>query len=798
MDYDYGRHCRRVQRDLKAGCRSISDQVSRWPGWSMRLLQNNILATGPYRNAHRIVVAELLQQGHEYDTRLLTVDATIRARFAGALVCSDLRDRVKRIPDTKVLRPIRNLALLASLWSPSLVRYYDWQHAGKKYLRLLREAAELHSNFRQDFVPRANAVLIERHESAIRNNKVKSVQEDDKTCLLEQQDLRNIVAGKIPDNGDREQLWTTSTNTTFYISSKRLLDWRGDKAYLYLLQYDNNGLVTKREPSIRLPTPSSPSSAAEVTNASEASETEEAHEGKDDQGHSSELDDDVPGEHNGSANNNSGPEELDRSGASSTSDTTDDAANAREEQEQELGASASPLTDQNNCSFSRDTERDYIVVSQDLINAYMATLDATATQQTHPLHNLRRQWLSTTTRWAKIYAYSGKYRSGVGMATCIEETEVLYFSADDFCSFAASGRRLEYPVLIREHFTDTGMHTLDTYAQLLRDGYSNQNIAIRSSKTITAEDRPVAWFCDQITSLATSISAGTNALNLQGIANAHRPTFTYLPRYQLMRSLCAQRGSLGKATSARASDVTSCDCFDILGLPGAFSGAHVDALTGTWLRNLTGIKLWMIVPQKQMDGEWDVFAQDGPLYEPNGKERLILLEQDDVLFMPPGLAVVHAVHTVETSLMEGGMLWDYHSIVATLQAVHWIATHQNATNEALPWELPAILAALEERVKGDGIRFATCGQLNKFRAEFQSAALQLKALGCDCSRCDFDGCICRIALRRCTQWCHGHEELPNTSHNCMHEQEAPYSSDEGNANDGESSHRKRRKRRRRK
>ena len=35
---------------------------------------------------------------------------------------------------------------------------------------------------------------------------------------------------------------------------------------------------------------------------------------------------------------------------------------------------------------------------------------------------------------------------------------------------------------------------------------------------------------------------------------------------------------------------------------------------------------------------------------------LIVLEPDDVLFMPLGLRVIHAVHTPQSSLMEGGML----------------------------------------------------------------------------------------------------------------------------------------------
>ena len=57
-------------------------------------------------------------------------------------------------------------------------------------------------------------------------------------------------------------------------------------------------------------------------------------------------------------------------------------------------------------------------------------------------------------------------------------------------------------------------------------------------------------------------------------------------------------GRIGKKTYLTPFDVGSCQSFEILGLRGAFSGAHMDALGGTWLRNLFGTKLWIIVPKQ--------------------------------------------------------------------------------------------------------------------------------------------------------------------------------------------------------
>jgi hypothetical protein len=51
----------------------------------------------------------------------------------------------------------------------------------------------------------------------------------------------------------------------------------------------------------------------------------------------------------------------------------------------------------------------------------------------------------------------------------------------------------------------------------------------------------------------------------------------------------------------------------------------------------------MIVPQQEMEGQWELFADQGSRWEPKGGARLIVLDVDDVLFMPLGYAIVHAV-----------------------------------------------------------------------------------------------------------------------------------------------------------
>jgi hypothetical protein len=251
--------------------------------------------------------------------------------------------------------------------------------------------------------------------------------------------------------------------------------------------------------------------------------------------------------------------------------------------------------------------------------------------------------------------------------------------------------------------------------------------------------------------------------------------FTRLRRYRLLETLSEAdvRGGPGKRIfrGGRSApfDVSDSLSFNILGLEGAFSGPHMDALGGTWVRNLCGIKFWMVVREAEMSSaDWADFYQSGSNWDPSGKERLIVLEPDDVLFMPPGLRIIHAVHTPQSSLMEGGMLWDELNLLETLSVLRDIGHHQTATNEPIPFQLPRIIVQLKELVATDPERFAK--QHADFAPRFEDAVRAIERLGCHCSRptCLPSQCTCQQEKRRCTSFCLKHAELPpNSDRTCM-------------------------------
>lgn len=372
-----------------------------------------------------------------------------------------------------------------------------------------------------------------------------------------------------------------------------------------------------------------------------------------------------------------------------------------------------------------------------------------------PQHAARARWLSHTTPMAKIFTCGLSSGSAVTEA----EADVLYYSSEQFLVHAREGKIFQLPVVIKEAFADQGFHTVDTFKTILLDSYGGKKLDVRNLYHAGTKPTYTATLVRALDG-KDNVRTGYNALNLRDIARPYRPLFTMLPRYRLLETLTENVGNnSGKDVQSRPVDIASCISFNILGLAGAFSGAHLDSLGGTWVRNLDGLKLWMITPRSGIDQILRELAIEGDSWDPRGQERMLILEPGDVLLMPPGVPVVHAVHSPQTSLMSGGMLWDSLSIVPTLKLVHHIAVNQQSTNEAIAYQLPEILDALEKLVKKDTTRFQGLQQGALFWTQFTDTLKALRKLGCDCSSAAQE-CPCSKGGRRCTSLCAGHPRLP--------------------------------------
>jgi hypothetical protein len=378
----------------------------------------------------------------------------------------------------------------------------------------------------------------------------------------------------------------------------------------------------------------------------------------------------------------------------------------------------------------------------------------------------RAQWFNSRTKWASIWTHSNGSLPR-GSATSPGEAEVHYFTSDEFILAARNGQVFDKPVVIKEKFMDSGMHTIDGVASQLQDARNNAVLDVRKFDDVRSTSVLVDDF---VSGMQTMRLEGVDAPNLPNITRCHQPLFTMLPRFRLLQSLIrrAEGRTFGRLIASTPVDIASCTSFSVIGFEGAFSGPYLDSLCGTWRRNLAGARLWAIVPQGAMEHHWDSFAMSRCDWDPNGKQRLVLLEQDDVLLLPPGLRVVHAVHSPVKCLMEGGMLWDERNIVQTLESIRQVCQEQASTDQSIASQLPEIVGELGELVKEQPDRFR--GQVSKrdFLKTFEQAVSSLKDLSCGCyhQSCDNE-CVCVRARRHCTAWCAQHSRT--RYQNCMNE-----------------------------
>jgi hypothetical protein len=381
-------------------------------------------------------------------------------------------------------------------------------------------------------------------------------------------------------------------------------------------------------------------------------------------------------------------------------------------------------------------------------------------------HNeLKVEWLEKT-QWANVYAAPNDLDPTCQLPL---DADVWYMDWETFQRRADGGEVFRKPIIVKQVFQDSGMYDPDGYMALLRERYPNQKLDMQNSETGECVSKSIT---DLLATRAESEGIGpdtlestesSNAINLRRIANADAPLLIRMKRFRLLETLVDRVSNLapGKRTCREAYDISDCLGFNLLGFSGAFSRPHVDSLVGTWIRCLSGSKAWIFAP-RMSDKDWDDFAQDGAKWSPGDKGRIVILEKDDVLLMPPGLRVLHTVFTIETSLMEGGMLWDENNIPQLLDELLWVGQNQSCTNEAIAYQLPSIIDSLEIWIHENGARISAIGKDSDYITSVKQGIRNLRSLGCKCShRCDKNSsCHCSTEKRRCTGWCSKHPAFP--------------------------------------
>jgi hypothetical protein len=403
----------------------------------------------------------------------------------------------------------------------------------------------------------------------------------------------------------------------------------------------------------------------------------------------------------------------------------------------------------------------HLPMVQKLSDDLQPSLPAVAEDQ---LRLLKIQWLDPQA-WATIYA---EPEATLGLSSAkADDADVWYLTWESFRSYADRGYVFNRPIVIKQQFQDSGMYDIVDYIHRLWYRFPLQHIDVQDSRSGKCSKKTMEEFMLAVSladlSSAVDVVPFSNALSLGKLARADEPLFTRLDRFCLLSVLVDRlNGIVGKKQVKEPSDVEGSLGFNLLGFTGAFSRPHLDYLVGTWVRCLVGRKIWSIVPRMD-ENDWEGFARESCNWSPGGKARILVLEKDDVLLMPPGLRAVHAVFTPEPSLMEGGMLWDVDNLPEILQGLLWIGRNQACTNEAIAYQLPAIIDALEQWVLHyPAANLSTEEEDGKYWQDVRTGIAQLRELGCVCKQgCQrAKACPCRVEGRRCTAWCRNHPRLP--------------------------------------
>lgn len=298
--------------------------------------------------------------------------------------------------------------------------------------------------------------------------------------------------------------------------------------------------------------------------------------------------------------------------------------------------------------------------------------------QAHIPTSLERQWLPDEPSWPKAFAPSLPANQYVGTRVNEDEAEVVFLTSDELQAQAKSGSIFTRPIVVRQRFDD---QSYLTPAWLLAESYSSLQ--------------------------GKGLPAGQNALNLAPI-DANRPVFTRVIRFRLLEALVSRSkiesgpGRQIYTTERGVGDIEDWQKFTTVSFNLASSFAHVDALAGTWMRNLFGFQIWTVVPSNLMsEQDWEDLSRQGTEWNPNGKARQIMLRQGDVLFMPPGHRVVYSVFTRGTCFMNGGRLWDMQNVAQILTSLLWAHDNPTLTDGSIVKHFPIIIRTLREWFEGD-------------------------------------------------------------------------------------------------
>lgn len=302
--------------------------------------------------------------------------------------------------------------------------------------------------------------------------------------------------------------------------------------------------------------------------------------------------------------------------------------------------------------------------------------------------------------------------------------DVHVYSTAAFFRAANEGVELNKPVLIRGDLTEGSLHTVEHLAAGLRDRFGTVPVRIRKMGARS----PEAMCVEDLAEALRSDGGQLMSLDLRDRVRAQRPTMTYLRRFELLDVAITHAAEWTRQPDRHRDRGTVGDTrhltVDHVDTSGAFRGPQIGAFGSTCVRILTGTMLCMFVSRDAMADDWEAFTREGLRWRPHGKQRAVLLQPNDQLFLPAG--TVSAWYTMSPSVSMHVPLWDDRVVVQMLQWTDWALKHPQCTAGVSVGEIPTAVDGIEGLVRRDIRRYASDGPLEDFSTDVQESIKALR------------------------------------------------------------------------
>lgn len=294
---------------------------------------------------------------------------------------------------------------------------------------------------------------------------------------------------------------------------------------------------------------------------------------------------------------------------------------------------------------------------------------------------VRDRWFGNA-KWALAVG-----ASDLGEPGSRSDHEVVYHDSASFRDMADE-LLLEKPIVVRELQYDRGLYSVDVVREALRDSYRNRTVtltdALTDAPTLVAMEEFLTRFANNEWSVCSS--------TLCDSFGAQRPALLSHNRFRLLHKAVARAacqsaewggGGTGCDDVAHSFCVNGGLSFNRIESSGACSGPSLDPLGGTWIRSLEGRRLCAFVPHEQLTTSLlDGSVRDGLEWWPHDKQRLVLLEPNDVLILPPN--VFCAQLAVDAGVSFQGSFWDQQEWGRYLAATQWAVMNPTHVTPQIP------------------------------------------------------------------------------------------------------------------